>query len=119
MPTFIFSCSGGSDLGAVSDLTARKLTRDGCGRMYCTAGIGGRVSGIMASTKAASSILIIDGCANNCARKTLQQAGFETNMHVQLTDLGLVKGQTAVNDETVERVAAAAQKVLAECRQTA
>ena len=38
--TLIFPCSGGSDVGALSDLAARQMTRDGTGKMYCLAGIG-------------------------------------------------------------------------------
>ena len=40
----IFACSGASDIGRISDLAARTLTKDGVGKMYCLAGIGGRVT---------------------------------------------------------------------------
>ena len=73
-PKLIFSCSGGSDVGALADLAARTMTRDGSGKMYCLAGIGGRVSGILASTENAAKILAIDGCPLNCAKKTLELA---------------------------------------------
>ncbi|MEF3696776.1 putative zinc-binding protein [Desulfolutivibrio sp.] len=107
-PKLIFSCSGGADVGAVADLTARKLTRDGVGKMFCLAGIGGRVSGIVKSTEAASKILAIDGCPLNCAAKTLKEAGFNDFVHVRLTDLGCEKGNTPVEDD---QVAAMAQKI--------
>ena len=58
-PKLIFPCSGAADVGAVADQAARQLTRDGKGKMFCLAGIGGRVSGIMASTAAAEKILEI------------------------------------------------------------
>ncbi len=107
-PKLIFSCSGGADVGAVADLTARKLTRDGVGKMFCLAGLGGRVSGIVKSTEAASKILAIDGCPLNCAAKTLKEAGFNDFVHVRLTDLGCEKGNTPVDDG---HVAAMAQKI--------
>src|SRR5512133_4161781 len=91
-PKLIFACSGAADVGALADQAARKLTKDGAGKMFCLAGIGGRVSGIMATTEAASKILAIDGCPLNCARHSLEQAGFTTFEHLQLSDLGLVKG---------------------------
>ena len=50
-PRLIFACSGASDLGRISDLAARTLTKDGVGKMYCLAGIGGRVGGIIENTK--------------------------------------------------------------------
>jgi uncharacterized metal-binding protein len=34
-------------VGAIADQAGRKLTRVGAGKMFCLAGIGGRVSGIM------------------------------------------------------------------------
>ena len=60
-PKLIFSCSGAADVGEVADRAARELTRKGEGKMFCLAGIGGRVSGIMATTQAAARILAIDG----------------------------------------------------------
>lgn len=101
----IFSCSGGSDVGAMADQTARKLTADGLGKMYCLAGIGGRVSGIIKTTEAASQIVAIDGCPLACARKTLELAGFTGFKHVQLDTLGLHKGQSAPTEENVSLVA--------------
>ena len=105
-PKLIFPCSGGSDVGAVSDRTARQLTREGKGKMYCLAGIGGRVAGILETTKAAGAILAIDGCEQDCARKTLELAGFAKVAHLRLSDLGMAKGQTPANDANVEKAAA-------------
>jgi uncharacterized metal-binding protein len=104
-PRLIFACSGAADVGAIADQAARKLTREGKGKMFCLAGIGGRVSGIMKSTEAAETILAIDGCPINCARNSLEQAGFTHYQHLQVTDLGLVKGQTPVCDEAIGKVA--------------
>lgn len=105
-PKLIFPCSGGSDVGAVSNQAARKLTREGAGKMYCLAGIGGRVAGIMETTKAAGAILAIDGCEQDCARKTLELAGFTGFAHLRLSDLGMAKGQTPPNDTNIEKAAA-------------
>ena len=66
-PKLIFSCSGAADLGAIADQAARKLSREGVGKMFCLAGVGGRVSGIMKTTEAAGERLVIDGCALDCA----------------------------------------------------
>lgn len=104
-PKLIFACSGAADVGQASDLAARKLTAEGAGKMFCLAGIGGRVSGIMETTKAAAAILAIDGCPLDCARKTLEEAGFAQFEHLRLSDLGLEKGKTPVTDEVVDKVA--------------
>lgn len=112
-PKLIFACSGAADVGKISDLAARKLTVDGAGKMFCLAGIGGRVSGIMASTQAAQAILAIDGCPLDCAKKTLENAAFAQFEHIRLSDLGLEKGKTAVTDEAVGVVVAEGKRRLA------
>jgi uncharacterized metal-binding protein len=112
-PKLIFSCSGAADVGAVADQAARKLTRDGVGKMFCLAGIGGRIPGIMATTEAASKVLAIDGCPLNCVKATLELAGFKSFEHLQLADLGMEKGKTPPTPEVIEKtVAAAAQKLV-------
>lgn len=102
----IFACSGAADVGKIADLAARKLTQDGVGKMFCLAGVGGRVKGIMETTKAAQAILAIDGCPLHCARNTLEQAGFKKFEHICLSDLGMEKGKTQATDKAVNKVAA-------------
>ena len=58
-PTLIFACSGAADVGEITDLVARKLTREGIGKMFCLAGVGGRVDPILETTKAAEQIVIV------------------------------------------------------------
>jgi len=103
-PKLIFACSGAADVGKLSDLAARELTAEGAGKMFCLAGIGGRVSGIMATTQAAQAILAIDGCPLDCAKKTLENAGFTKFEYIRLSDLGMEKGKTTVSDEAVAKV---------------
>ena len=103
-PKLIFSCSGAADVGALADQVARKLNHERAGKMFCLAGIGGRVSGIMKSTEAASSILAIDGCALDCTKKSLEEAGFTRFDHLRLTDLGYEKGKTEVDAGAIAKV---------------
>ena len=111
-PTLIFACSGAADVGAIADQAARKMTRDGNGKMFCLAGVGGRVSGIMKTTGAAEKILAIDGCRLNCVKNCLEQAGFKEFKHLQVADLGLEKGKSPMSEEAVVKVAAAgAEKI--------
>ncbi len=112
-PKLIFACSGAADVGHIADLAARKLTAEGAGKMFCLAGIGGRVSGIMATTQAAQSVLAIDGCPLDCARKTLEQAGFTEFEHIRLKDLAMEKGKTPPTEEAVAKVLAEARVRLA------
>ncbi len=114
--TLIFACSGAADVGAVADRAARKMTQLGIGKMFCTAGIGGRISGILKTTEAAEKILAIDGCPLNCVKQSLELADFKNFQHLQLADLGLEKGKTPVSDESVETVVAKGKELL--CKKT-
>jgi len=109
----IFPCSGASDTGEIADRAARKISAEGTGRMYCLAGIGGRVSGIMATTESACRVLAIDGCPVDCAKKTLEEAGFSGFRHLRITDLGMEKGECPAIPERIEKAADAARALLA------
>jgi uncharacterized metal-binding protein len=100
----IFACSGAADVGELADASARKLNREKAGSMFCLAGIGGKVSGIVKTTEAAADIVAIDGCSLSCARKTLEEANIKKFKHVLLTDMGFEKGKTTVNEMNIARV---------------
>lgn len=104
-PTIIFPCSGAADVGELSDRTARQLTKDGVGKMYCLAWIGGGVSGIIESTRSASKILVIDGCPLDCAKKTMEKAGLTSFKHIHITDLGFKKGSTEITSDSINNCA--------------
>lgn len=110
----VFACSGAADVGAVSDRAARAVTKRGSGTMFCMAGIGGRVPGILNTTRAAEKILAVDGCPINCVKKCLEESGFAKFDHLQLADLGLEKGRTAPNDENIGKAVDAIEKKLAD-----
>ena len=111
-PKLIFACSGVADVGAIADQAARRLTKEGAGKMFCLAGIGGRVSGIMETTKSAAKILAIDGCPLNCVSECLKKAGFDKFEHILVTDLGLEKGKSEVNETNIGRVVAKGRELL-------
>jgi uncharacterized metal-binding protein len=104
----VFACSGAADVGALADQAARKITENGVAKMFCLAGVGGRVEGIVKTTEAADALLAIDGCPLDCAKKTLEQAGFTDFKHCRVTDMGFAKGLTEVSDENINNVTVAA-----------
>ncbi|MFH0910089.1 MAG: putative zinc-binding protein [Planctomycetota bacterium] len=108
----VFACSGASDVGAVADEAARRLSKEGKGKMFCGMGIGGRVPGIMKTTEAADRILAIDGCPLNCTKKSLERAGFTKFEHLLLADLGMEKGKTDISTDNIARAAQAGEKKL-------
>ena len=109
----IFPCSGAADVGEISDRAARKLTRDGVGKMFCLAGVGGHVDTFLASTRAAGKILVIDGCPVDCGKKILEREGITGITHLRITDLGMEKGKSPADDERISLAAEKAGALLA------
>jgi uncharacterized metal-binding protein len=82
--------------------------------MFCLAGISGRVEGILENTRKAKRIVVIDGCPQQCARKTLEQAGISNFKSFDLSTIGLVKGKTPAVDENIQCVKSKARLVFDE-----
>jgi uncharacterized metal-binding protein len=112
-PKLIFPCSGSSDVGGLADQAARKMTRDATGKMYCLAAIGAHIPSFVESTKLATKVLVIDGCPEECARKTLEQAGIKSFSHLKLADMGFQKGATPASAKRIRQVAEAGAGLLA------
>lgn len=96
----LYACSGASNVGQIANQVAIELTKKGKGRMMCTAGIGGRIPGIMKSTEGTDEIVVIDGCSLSCTKKSLELAGFTIGTHVVITELGVVKNKQLDVDAT-------------------
>jgi len=92
----IFPCSGGSNVGQIANEAAVRLTQNGMGKMFCLAGVGGHVSGMIESTKAGKILVAIDGCSVACAKKTLEHAGFNIDEYVLVTNLGIEKNHDLI-----------------------
>ena len=101
----ILTCSGGSNVGQLSNQAAVELTQEGFGKMYCLAGIGGQLSGFTQSAKDVPDMVVVDGCSTGCARATLEQAGVPLRKYLVLTDLDLEKNKDFnLKREELERV---------------
>jgi len=110
--SLIFACSGAADVGEISDRAARKMSKDGPGKMFCLVGIGGKVEPIMQKTSSASKILAIDGCGLDCVKNCLEQAGFTEFRHMRVTDIGMEKGKSPVTNENINKVAAKGKEIM-------
>jgi len=77
----IFACSGGADVGQLSDVAARQMMADCWGKMFCLAGVGGNVEGILKTTRDADKIL-----------------------HFQVTALGFEKGKAKIEDRAISKI---------------
>jgi uncharacterized metal-binding protein len=89
----ILACSGGSNVGQLSNQAAIELTQEGYGKMFCLAGIGAHLTGFIQSAKDVPSMVVIDGCSQACAKKTLEHAEIPMKSYVVLTDLGIEKNK--------------------------
>ena len=112
--TMIFPCSGGSNVGQISNEAAKVLAMKGLGEFSCLAGIGAHGDNFITSAKRASKIVVIDGCAVECALKTLRGAGIEPRVHVVVAEMAIKKDYVKLDPkaEDVERVVCQVEKVI-------
>lgn len=104
----LYPCSGASDTGEITDRAARKMSRAGQGRMSCLAQVGADNKALIDVARQATGLVAIDGCAQDCAKKTLEAKGLTNILHLRITDLGLAKGKSPTTEENVEKVVRAA-----------
>lgn len=109
----ILACSGGSNVGQLSNQAAVELTREGVGKMFCLAGIGGQLSGFVQSARDVSEMVAIDGCSVGCAKAILEKAQVPLKTYLVLTDLGIEKNKNFdLDPEYVRRVKDAVKEAL-------
>lgn len=108
----MFSCSGAADLAEIGDRAVRSLHKAGDAKMFCLAGISGKVELIEVNTRGADRILVVDGCDSDCAEKTMELGGYTEFMHLRVSDLGMEKGKTPVTDDRIAMVAAKLRELL-------
>lgn len=89
----ILACSGGSNVGQLSNQAAVELTKEGFGKMFCLAGIGGKLSGFIQSAKDVPTLVVIDGCEIGCAKNTLKEANVPLGNYIVITSLGIEKNK--------------------------
>jgi uncharacterized metal-binding protein len=108
----VFVCSGASDVGAVADQAARRVSRMKLASMGCLAAVANDLGFAMDPIKSAERIIVIDGCPENCAKLTMEKAGVSSYDHIQLFELGMEKGHTKVDQEHIARVYDRAETLL-------
>lgn len=115
--TMLLPCSGGSNVGQLANRAAVELTMEGSGKIFCLAGIGGRISGFVQSAKDAESVIVIDGCEVGCGKATLQGAGvpLPRHRHLVVTEYGIEKNKNFnLGQEDVDLVKEAVKNATAE-----
>lgn len=111
----MLACSGGSNVGQISNEAAKALDQLGQGSMYCLIGIGAQLPTFVERVKKeGTTIVTIDGCAVACAKKALENVGVDSDVYVVVTDLGIEKGHHFdIPREQIAEVADATARALA------
>lgn len=104
LPIGIVACSGASNTGNYSDLVARELVKSGYTKMLCLARFSIDDDFANKSKNEYSKFIVLDGCPINCAEKILEQKQIVNVYHINVTDFGIIKGQTAINEEKVKEI---------------
>lgn len=111
----ILACSGGSNVGQLTNQAAVELTQEGFGKMFCLAGIGAHLSGFVQSAKDVPEMVAIDGCPVGCTKAILEHAQIPVKGYLVLTEMGIEKNKEfKLKREEIEQVKAA---VKAACKE--
>ena len=109
-----FACSGGANVAEVADKSARELMAAGCGTMFCLAGLGAGIDGMVQTARDADLNVVIDGCPMGCAKKIFDAIGLDNYVQIKVTDLGFEKTKgVRASDEQVAATVATVKKALA------
>ena len=95
----ILPCSGGSNCGQIANQAAVSLDVLGVGHIYCLAGIGAHIDGMVESARGAKRIVALDGCQVACAKKTIEHAGLTVTDWICVTDEGINKSHNLLLDQ--------------------
>ncbi|MDH7578720.1 MAG: putative zinc-binding protein [Bacillota bacterium] len=112
--TYLVACSGAcSNLGQLSSKVLLGLAREGYGKPFCLAGLAAHLPGFLERAKQ-GEFLVIDGCPQQCALKTVEHAGFKASQAVVIAKLGVEKSNVLdIPQEEVEKVLESAKEALA------
>ena len=109
----VYVCGGSADVGELTDRAARQMDREGIANMSCLAGIGARDADIMFNAEYATRVLLMDGCPKACSQRTFENANLHSFVHFDMSAVGLLKGQSPVTEENIQRVVKKAAELLA------
>ena len=86
----ILPCAGDSNVGCLTLLAARKLTRDGRATLVDEKKLNFSLNK-QKSIVEHLPFVVVDGCEKRCARKRLEETGHDFEFHLSLDDLGIEK----------------------------
>jgi uncharacterized metal-binding protein len=102
--TILFACSGGSNVGELTDRAARTLQGRGSVVMSCPPAVSARIPDYLAKLKKDRRVVALDGCPHDCVARTLGNCGFSGFVHIRLDELGMKMDSTRVTDAAVKTI---------------
>jgi len=87
----IYACSGGSNVGQISNEAAKQLSKEGFGKFFCLAGVGGAIGTFVETARGSDERVVIDGCPMQCAKRIMDEKGLPMDRYVVITELGIEK----------------------------
>ena len=109
-----YACSGGANVGEAADRAAREMMYKGCGTMFCLAGLGAGIEGMIQTARDADLNVVIDGCSIDCAKKIFGRTGITNYRQLDVTKLGVEKAKgVPCTDDDVAKVVAGVYELLA------
>lgn len=110
----IFACSGGSNVGQLTNEAAKRLDQEGVGKFFCLIGVGAGIEGMLVNARGADKIIALDGCSVGCAKVALGKADLPISCYVVVTDEGVEKGHHfEITCDQVEGICGRVRELLA------
>ncbi len=111
--TLVFTCAGAAYSGQVANRSGVQLMEQGVGSLFCIAAIAAGIEPKLDRARQAGRKIALDGCEDQCVRKTLEKAGLSADVHLVLTELGVEKKPARPNliNDAKKVVAAVRQKL--------
>ena len=104
----IFPCAGQANVGQLTNLAAVQLTEEGYGSIACIALLAIGTESLIANSKNADEVVILDGCPMLCAKKIADAQGVPSAQHLVMTELGITKGPSKnYTEDDIEKIVSA------------
>lgn len=87
----IFTCAGAAYSGQVANRSGVQLMEQGAGSLFCIAAVAAGIDQKLERARNAGTRVALDGCEDQCVRKTLEKSGLSADVHVVLTEMGVEK----------------------------
>jgi len=81
----ILACSGGANVGQLTNQAAIELTKEGWGKMFCLAGVGAHLTGFVQSVKDNPDVVVLDGCEIGCSKAIFEHLNLPIRNYIVVT----------------------------------